>query len=285
MFIKIIPFTQKQCQIAVLPLGTGNDLARVLGWGSSCDDDAHLPQLLERYEKASTKMLDRWSVMVFEKAIALRTPKMSVSQPDPVLTACIESMNWHLQSLVESSDNHVIVSSTKIVCETVNNLLARFTENFEEDEQLAMKCDILSQKLDMLLDTLRDEETGVHDDDDLLRTINEIAKRSASERPLSNLLTVPTNVDTSIEKGAYEKNEKDKLNTKERHIRDTARSCEKEALQCRANSIKRAVRNIIDHSEHIAYAAQQQPEQLTRSAIKERRLSIHNENLKSGYIK
>jgi diacylglycerol kinase family enzyme len=50
---------QKQCQIGVLPLGTGNDLARVIGWGSVCDDDAHLPQLLERYEKASVKMLDR----------------------------------------------------------------------------------------------------------------------------------------------------------------------------------------------------------------------------------
>ena len=54
------PF-QKQCQIGVLPLGTGNDLARVIGWGSVCDDDAHLPQLLERYEKASVKMLDRYA--------------------------------------------------------------------------------------------------------------------------------------------------------------------------------------------------------------------------------
>lgn len=52
-------FLQKQCQVGVLPLGTGNDLARVLGWGASCDDDAHLPHLLERYEKATTKMLDR----------------------------------------------------------------------------------------------------------------------------------------------------------------------------------------------------------------------------------
>lgn len=49
-----------QCQLGVLPLGTGNDLARVLGWGSACDDDTQLPQILEKLERASTKMLDRW---------------------------------------------------------------------------------------------------------------------------------------------------------------------------------------------------------------------------------
>ncbi|VVD02433.1 unnamed protein product [Leptidea sinapis] len=57
---------ERQVQTAVLPLGTGNDLARVLGWGSSCDDAANLQQLLERYERASTKMLDR------EARVALR---------------------------------------------------------------------------------------------------------------------------------------------------------------------------------------------------------------------
>ncbi|NWH80735.1 DGKD kinase, partial [Piaya cayana] len=56
----------KQCQLGVLPLGTGNDLARVLGWGSLCDDDTQLLQILEKLERATTKMLDRWSVLTYE---------------------------------------------------------------------------------------------------------------------------------------------------------------------------------------------------------------------------
>ncbi|XP_059478618.1 diacylglycerol kinase eta-like isoform X2 [Neocloeon triangulifer] len=59
----------RHCRVGVLPLGTGNDLARVLGWGSACDHDANLPQLLERYEQATTKMLDRWSVLCLEREV------------------------------------------------------------------------------------------------------------------------------------------------------------------------------------------------------------------------
>lgn len=96
---------QKQCQIAVLPLGTGNDLARVLGWGSACDDDAHLPQLLDRYEKASTKMLDRWSIMVFERGISLRRGMSISHSPDAILSQFEDNAMWHLQVSVSFPNN------------------------------------------------------------------------------------------------------------------------------------------------------------------------------------
>ena len=44
----------------MLPFGTGNDLARVLGWGSAFDDDTQLPAILEKLEHSQIKMLDRW---------------------------------------------------------------------------------------------------------------------------------------------------------------------------------------------------------------------------------
>lgn len=46
----------------IVPLGTGNDLARVLGWGASCDDDAKLIQILDDIGTAQIHRLDRWSV-------------------------------------------------------------------------------------------------------------------------------------------------------------------------------------------------------------------------------
>ncbi|XP_041974218.1 diacylglycerol kinase eta [Aricia agestis] len=89
----------KQVQTAVLPLGTGNDLARVLGWGASCDDAANLQQLLERYERASTKMLDRWSIMTFERTLS--APPPPPAPPDLLEeTALLKS----LQEIVQSGE-------------------------------------------------------------------------------------------------------------------------------------------------------------------------------------
>lgn len=100
-------------------MGTGNDLARVLGWGASCDDDTHLPQLLEKYEKAGTKMLDRWSIMTFERSISLSCSKLSSNQNNDLnlnlsmVQQYEDNVIFHIKNILHADQNTIIVSSAK----------------------------------------------------------------------------------------------------------------------------------------------------------------------------
>lgn len=53
--------------VAILPAGTGNDLARVLSWGAglgSVERQGGLCTLLEHIEHAAVTILDRWKVTI-----------------------------------------------------------------------------------------------------------------------------------------------------------------------------------------------------------------------------
>ena len=49
--------------IAILPLGTGNDLARFHGWGAGYNNES-LIQILEQVSDAFVSMLDRWEMEI-----------------------------------------------------------------------------------------------------------------------------------------------------------------------------------------------------------------------------
>ncbi|XP_044743893.1 diacylglycerol kinase eta [Chrysoperla carnea] len=237
----------KQCQVAVLPLGTGNDLARVLGWGSSCDDDTHLPQLLEKYERASTKMLDRWSIMTFERTIAMH--KLSLTQaaldeqrPVQTISQYEDSVATHLQNILHSDETTVVLNSAKHLCEAVKDFVFQVSKTSltQGDETFSSKCDVLNQKLDLLLQTLTQEELGalnieIESNNDLLT----VTKSSSPNGSSYDTLEI-----------TKDKDEKNVNNFKESR-RARRKTMQKEALVSRANSLKRAIRNLVSHTEQV----------------------------------
>ncbi|NXV36607.1 DGKD kinase, partial [Rissa tridactyla] len=219
----------KQCQLGVLPLGTGNDLARVLGWGSLCDDDTQLLQILEKLERATTKMLDRWSVLTYE------APKQSPPAPkeeengDSNIQAQIshyaDSVAFHLAKILESDKHSVVISSAKFLCGTVNDFVAevgraykRATENKQEAELMARKCAMLNEKLDSLV-----------------RELNEEAQ--AIVVPEGMAQATPADTKDQEKGGSFNPSPVPRIFKS------------KEQLMLRANSLKKALRQIIEQAE------------------------------------
>uniref|UniRef100_A0A8C2U0D5 Diacylglycerol kinase n=1 Tax=Coturnix japonica TaxID=93934 RepID=A0A8C2U0D5_COTJA len=219
----------KQCQLGVLPLGTGNDLARVLGWGSACDDDTQLPQILEKLERASTKMLDRWSIMVYETKL----PRQASSS---TILFYEDSVAAHLSKILTSDQHSVVISSAKVLCETVKDFVARVgkayekaTESSEESEVMARKCSVLKEKLDSLLKTLNDESQAS-----------------------SSLPNPPPTIAEETEDGDGSGSACDSSSDRSVGSSCTARPQifrPREQLMLRANSLKKAIRQIIEHAE------------------------------------
>ncbi|KAK7502394.1 hypothetical protein BaRGS_00006347, partial [Batillaria attramentaria] len=51
-------------RVCILPLGTGNDLSRVLGWGEGYAGDVEVTDILDNVLKAKPVNLDRWTVKI-----------------------------------------------------------------------------------------------------------------------------------------------------------------------------------------------------------------------------
>ncbi|XP_053165328.1 diacylglycerol kinase eta isoform X3 [Hemicordylus capensis] len=232
----------KQCHLGVLPLGTGNDLARVLGWGGSCDDDTQLPQILEKLERASTKMLDRWSIMSYElkllskKSILLGTPEEESEECQ--ISAYEDSIAVHLAKILDSDQHSVVISSAKILCETVKGFVAKIGKTCErpmenaEADAIAIKCSELNKKLNMLLQALHAEAQVTPVLPQITPPIvEEEAEESSSEESLSDVKEQLTESNTMPPPPQIFK--------------------PREQLMLRANSLKKALRQIIEQAEKV----------------------------------
>ncbi|KFP75787.1 Diacylglycerol kinase delta, partial [Acanthisitta chloris] len=219
----------KQCQLGVLPLGTGNDLARVLGWGSLCDDDTQLLQILEKLERATTKMLDRWSVLTYEapkqSPSAMKEEENGDSNIQAQISHYADSVAFHLAKILESDKHSVVISSAKFLCGTVNDFVAevgraykRATENKQEAELMARKCAMLNEKLDSLVRELNEEAQAI---------------------------VVPEGMAEATPADARDQEKGDSFNPSP--MPRIFKS--KEQLMLRANSLKKALRQIIEQAE------------------------------------
>lgn len=106
------------------------------------------------------------------------------------------------------------------------------------------------QQLDMLLEALREENMISHNNEELTRTLNDItSQHSILGSTTTTISATSTDVSSSGLKTTIGKTEKDKYNTKERrNSRYFVRTGDKEAIQTRANSLKRAINSVMEHS-------------------------------------
>ncbi|XP_035701794.1 diacylglycerol kinase delta isoform X4 [Folsomia candida] len=187
----------KQCHIGILPLGTGNDLARVLGWGASFPDDAHLSTVLLRYERATTKMLDRWGVLIFERDSSSRLSfvkemgpldekdeennsrprrRSSSHSPSPQEAALLSQYETTIVTQLRAVskpnlNREEALESGRQLCEAVKKLVASIgtTASSSVSAEVEANCGIMTDKMNLLLQTVEnfeDEEPLVTTTDD-----------------------------------------------------------------------------------------------------------------------
>lgn len=236
-----------QCQVGVLPLGTGNDLARVLGWGSTFDDDSQLPNVLEQLEHAQIKMLDRWSVNCYRSSDLGQQHRLSLFF-DPI--ALNDSIANHLFRILHSDSNDVVISSAMFLCSIVRELVDKVTRIREEDtgeDSIGDKCSTLKEKLSALLKSLGRESAFASNLSLKSAKKTEALAVGGNDQRLTEL--AKNSDEIAVATRAYGGVQPEQ-NQRRKRCQTTVFQ-PREQLMSRANSLKKAFRQIIEYTEKV----------------------------------
>ena len=135
--------------VAIFPLGTGNDLARALGYGSGSDASADINQFLENIGVKSTKVkMDRWKVRVVPRRhLRIRLPTSTVFMNNylSIGVDALVTYNFH-----KARESPFYLISSRII-----NKLIYFS--YGTKDVLERQCQNLNKKLFLYMDNKKIE--------------------------------------------------------------------------------------------------------------------------------
>uniref|UniRef100_UPI00398EDF0F diacylglycerol kinase epsilon-like n=1 Tax=Pristiophorus japonicus TaxID=55135 RepID=UPI00398EDF0F len=127
--------------VAILPLGTGNDLSNTLGWGAGYAGDISAEMILQDVLDGQTTKLDRWRVRVMKGFYSFHRPKVySMNNYFSIGPDALMALNFH-----ERRQQSPFLFSNRIF----NKVIYFF---YGTRDCLVQACKDLDQKIELELD-------------------------------------------------------------------------------------------------------------------------------------
>lgn len=134
---------ERELPVAILPLGTGNDLSRTLGWGSSCEGPINFSEICREMRSAKTVKLDRWTVdIVHKRRFGVRAKNKRCSMVNYLSLGVDACVTYGMQSTRDSI--------RKIILSRFLNKFLFFT--YGTKDVLEHACAYLDQKIELTVD-------------------------------------------------------------------------------------------------------------------------------------